>query len=75
MSLSQRNEYQTDAYQTYFDKVEKGIDLIDKELTVQPIMRNSQAEGLDNFIDDYQKYIKAKFATDRTIQLFGKNIT
>jgi len=67
VALSQRNEFQTNAYKSYYEDMESSVDYIDKELTVQPIMKNSQAESLNEFIENYQKYLIAKFSVGRNI--------
>lgn len=62
ISLSQRNEHYTTAYRAYYEAVQDRVDPIDSELKVQPIIKNSQAESLNQFIENYQKYLKAKYA-------------
>lgn len=74
ISLSQRNEYQTNAFELYYDHVQNNVDNIDKELTVQPVMKNSQAESLDEFVENYQKYLCAKHATSTSIRIFGNKM-
>ncbi|CAI2377719.1 unnamed protein product [Moneuplotes crassus] len=71
VSLGQRNEFQKDAYENYFETVEKRVKVIDKELKVQPIMKNSQAESLNEFITSYQDYLKAKFESGKAVDIFG----
>ena len=56
VATAQRAEHNKTAYQAYMDKVQDQVDYIDKELTVQPIMKNSQAESLDEFIESYVQY-------------------
>ena len=53
ISLSQRNEYQQDWYKMYLQEAQKKVDYIDKELKVQPIMKNSQVEAMSEFIENY----------------------
>lgn len=66
ISLSQRNEHYTTAYKAYYETVQDRVDPIDSELKVQPIIKNSQAESLNQFIENYQNYLKAKYAVQNS---------
>lgn len=37
----------------YLQEAQKKVDYIDKELKVQPIMKNSQVEAMSEFIENY----------------------
>lgn len=61
ITISQRYEHQKHAYESYLVKAQDKVVLIDRELAVQPIMKNSQAESLNEFIENYAKYLKSKY--------------
>lgn len=63
ITVSQRTEHNKSAYTSYYSKVQKKVDYIDKELKVQPIMKNSQIESLNEFIENFVLSMKMKNMT------------
>ena len=53
VSLQQRNEYHQNYYKAYLENRTEVADPIDKQLIVQPILDNSQARSINDFIEKY----------------------
>ena len=54
-----RNEYHVNAYKSYIERAQQQTETIDRNL--QPVMRNSQSESMDLFIEDFEVKLKNHF--------------
>eukprot|EP00347_Sterkiella_histriomuscorum_P005580 403356067 len=61
LSLAARNEYHTNAYQSYLDNMQVTVRPMDDK--IQPVLHNSQVMALNDFIRNYDEYLKDRFGT------------
>ena len=61
VSLQQRNEYHNNYYKAYFERMADKIEVLDNKMMAEPILHNSQAESLSEFIVKYDESLIERF--------------
>ena len=62
LSLTARNEYHTNAFKNYVNKLETTVRPVDQGSSIATL-NNQQAQGLDEFINGYHNFIVDRFGT------------
>lgn len=61
LSLAARNEYHTNAYKSYIQGIENQVRPLDEKYG--PVLHNSSAYAMNEFIKSYDDYLKERFGT------------
>lgn len=67
LQTAARSEYHTNAYKSYLERQQEQIQLIDRSGVAQPVLRNSQSESMDLFVQDLERSLHRPYNSGKLV--------